>query len=118
MVEERKLTDMELEVLRDVAYFVKRGEKPVEELYQQLQDCKVPKTKQLAEAEKLLNEAAEIIERQAERGKPVIMSNEALIKTPECPTCRSHKTRFRLRTKTHVCDVCGTVWTSPENKQF
>jgi len=36
-----------------------------------------------------------------------------MIKELRCPRCSSSQTRFRIKTKNHICFVCGNVW---ENK--
>ena len=36
-----------------------------------------------------------------------------MIKELRCPHCSSSQTRFRIKTKNHICFSCGNIW---ENK--
>lgn len=34
-----------------------------------------------------------------------------------CPKCSSTQTRFRLRSKEHVCYICGNIWAIEEEEK-
>jgi len=39
-----------------------------------------------------------------------------MIKELRCPRCSSSQTRFRIKTKNHICFSCGNIWENEDEE--